>query len=220
MTCASRSIQPCLPITRCSRSLRYYLLAVRPARLLVENGAVGGDDLGTGSTWSSHSHGDCALVGSHECRLQVWWLDESTYAQPEWVLRCDENLMSLLPPRRSYCERGEGPWLLRYLHQEDDDDASSLYVEEDDDNNEGQLDWRSDIEDGAAGCINADDHDTDEWAKNSYQGSEQIAFLGFHPSFQGGCLLASFRPKRDRLSFRLLKDSGHGRVIRRSAQLF
>lgn len=96
----------------------------------------------------------------------------------------------------------------------------TLRNEDDDDNNEGQLDWRSDIEDGAAGCINADDHDTDEWAKNSYQGSEQIAFLGFHPSFQGGCLLASFRPKRDRLSFRLLKDSGHGRVIRRSAQLF
>ena len=59
-----------------------------------------------------------ALVIS--CRLQVWYLDESCYRQPAWVLRCDKNLEPLLQPWRSYQERnGDGPWRLLYLDQED-----------------------------------------------------------------------------------------------------
>ncbi|RCV40899.1 hypothetical protein SETIT_9G092400v2 [Setaria italica] len=70
---------------------------------------------------------------------------------------------------QSYRDRGDGPWLLRYLGEDDDDD-------------EGQFEWSSDIEDvaepedGAGGC-NGDDDDTDEWARNL----EYIDFLGFHP---------------------------------------
>jgi hypothetical protein len=119
-----------------------------------------------------------ASVGSKECRLQVWWLhdDSSAYGQPEWVLRCDENLRPLLPPRRS---RGDGPWLLRYLGEDDDDE------------DERQLEWSSDIgepEDGSGGFngdddedgsggFNGDDDDTDGCVVNF----ERIEFLGFHP---------------------------------------
>jgi len=54
------------------------------------------------------------------CQLQVWYLDESCYRQPAWVLRCDKNLKPLLQPWRSYQERnGDGPWRLLYLDQED-----------------------------------------------------------------------------------------------------
>ncbi|XP_022685371.1 uncharacterized protein LOC101783645 [Setaria italica] len=110
-----------------AEAIRMAALAIGPARLLVEDGTVGGEDLGAGRTWS------------------------------------------LLPPCRSYRDRGDGPWLLRYLGEDDDDD-------------EGQFEWSSDIEDvaepedGAGGC-NGDDDDTDEWARNL----EYIDFLGFHP---------------------------------------
>lgn len=75
-------------------------LALGPARLLVEDGTVGGEDLGAGRTWS------------------------------------------LLPPCRSYRDRGDGPWLLRYLGEDDDDDK-------------GQFEWSSDIEDLRTGLAAA-----------------------------------------------------------------
>ncbi|CAN6309340.1 unnamed protein product [Urochloa humidicola] len=115
-----------------------------------------------------------ASVYPYKCRLQVWCLDESSYGQPKWVLRCDEDLRPLLPPR-SYHQRDDGPWLLRYLDEEDAE-AGCCYDED-----EGQLaEWSSDIEDvpesGAGGC-NGDDDGT----KFYYPVNEPIDFLGFHP---------------------------------------
>ena len=112
------------------------------------------------------------------CRLQVWYLDESCYRQPAWVLRCDKNLEPLLQPWRSYQERnGDGPWRLLYLDQED---HGARYY---DDGDQGQLEWSSDVEDGAAGSgsCNADDDADDSWEKRWRRGSICREFLGFHP---------------------------------------
>ncbi|CAL4927342.1 unnamed protein product [Urochloa decumbens] len=115
-----------------------------------------------------------ASVDPYKCRLHVWRLDESSYGQPEWVLRCEENLKPLLPPSRSHRHRGDGPWLLRYLDEEDAADC--------DDEDQGQLaDWSSDMEDvpdGAGGC-SGDDDDTEFYYSESQ--TLYIHFLGFHP---------------------------------------
>jgi len=120
-----------------------------------------------------------ASVILSECRLQVWYLDESCYRQPAWVLRCDKNLKPLLQPWRSYQERnGDGPWRLLYLDQED---HGARYY--DDDGDQGQLEWSSDVEDGATGSNGDDGKDDidDSWEKRFWRGTIWTAFLGFHP---------------------------------------
>jgi hypothetical protein len=71
---------------------------------------------------------------------------------------------------------GDGPWRLRYL---DDEDYDACYC----DGDERQLEWSSDVENGAAGGCNRDGKDDtdDDWEERFYRDTQYIEFLGFHP---------------------------------------
>ncbi|KAF8775652.1 hypothetical protein HU200_004431 [Digitaria exilis] len=81
----------------------------------------------------------------------------------------------MLPSRRSYRERGNGPWLLRYLLHDDEDG----YKED----GQGKLEWSSVMEDDpesqdeAGGC----NGDVDERYRILELMGQYIDFLGFHP---------------------------------------
>jgi len=140
------------------------------------------------------------------CRLQVWYLDESCYRQPAWVLRCDKNLRPLLQSWRSYQERGgDGPWRLLYLDQED---HGARYY---DDGDQGQLEWSSDVEDGAAGGCNGDDG-------TLISATIYTEFLGFHPFKEVVFLHLSFRRGvAYHLDSSTIQDMGTLQIARRDA---
>jgi hypothetical protein len=98
----------------------------------------------------------------YECRLQVWYLDES-HSQLKWVLKCDTCLSSVLPPRRCYCayDINNGPWFLRCYGDNND----THLVEE---IAATELEWSSDME--------------DILSEHGPRGNREfLVFLGFHP---------------------------------------
>ncbi|TVU24713.1 hypothetical protein EJB05_27166, partial [Eragrostis curvula] len=112
------------------------------------------------------------IAFDYHCRLQVWHLDESRGQQPEWVLKCDNNMEPLLPCRTCYSEHIDGPWLLRSYNRYANYDSTVSGCHNDDD-------WSSDIENapGSEYQVSCNGHTT----RKSYYHQCIETFLGFHP---------------------------------------